>query len=200
MLPDRNVVKMTAPFLRSYAELLVQTCHRRGAHAIGGMSAFIPSRTDAQVNETALMQVRADKEREAGQGFDGSWVAHPDLVPVCREVFDGVLGSRPNQIDRQAVHVDVTAEDLLDIRATPGTITEAGLRGNVEVALLYLESWLRGGGAVAINNLMEDAATAEISRSQIWQSVAADRRNARHGGIGPFRRGRRGRQDPRRHR
>ena len=171
VLPDRNAVKMTAPFMRSYAELLVQTCHRRGAYAIGGMSAFIPSRTDAQVNETALAQVRADKEREAGQGFDGSWVAHPDLVPVCREVFDAVLGDRPNQIDRIADPVEVTAQDLLNIKATPGSITEAGLRGNVEVALMYLESWLRGGGAVGIHNLMEDAATAEISRSQIWQWV-----------------------------
>ncbi len=171
VLPDRNAVKMTAPFMRSYAQLLVQTCHRRGACAIGGMSAFIPSRNDAQVNETALAQVRADKEREAGQGFDGSWVAHPDLVPVCREVFDGVLGNRPNQLDRVIDPVPVTAQDLLNIKATPGSITAAGLRGNVEVALLYLESWLRGGGAVGIHDLMEDAATAEISRSQIWQWV-----------------------------
>jgi malate synthase len=171
VLPDRNAVKMTAPFMRSYAQLLVQTCHRRQAYAIGGMSAFIPSRTDARVNETALAQVRADKEREAGQGFDGSWVAHPDLVPVCREVFDAVLGDRPNQIDRAADPVQITAQELLNIKATPGSITEAGLRGNVEVALLYLESWLRGGGAVGIHNLMEDAATAEISRSQIWQWV-----------------------------
>ncbi len=171
VLPDRNAVKMTAPFMRSYAQLLVQTCHRRGAYAIGGMSAFIPSRTDAQVNETALAQVRADKEREAAQGFDGSWVAHPDLVPVCCEVFDSVLGDRPNQIDRVIDPVVVTAADLLNIKATPGSITAAGLRGNVEVALVYLESWLRGGGAVGIHNLMEDAATAEISRSQIWQWV-----------------------------
>ncbi|MDQ2846724.1 MAG: malate synthase A [Actinomycetota bacterium] len=171
VLPDRNAVKMTAPFMRSYAQLLVQTCHRRGAYAIGGMSAFIPSRSDAEVNRTALAQVRADKEREAGQGFDGSWVAHPDLVPVCQQVFDSVLGDRPNQIDRVIEPVQVTAADLLNIKATPGSITEAGLRGNVEVALLYLESWLRGGGAVGIHNLMEDAATAEISRSQIWQWV-----------------------------
>jgi malate synthase len=170
VLPDRNAVKMTAPMMRSYAQLLVQTCHRRGAFAIGGMSAFIPSRRDAQVNEVAFAQVRADKEREAGDGFDGSWVAHPDLVPVCRVVFDKVLGDRPNQLE-VSPDVRVAAEDLLDVRSTPGDITAAGLRGNVDVALRYLESWLRGGGAVAINNLMEDAATAEISRSQIWQWV-----------------------------
>jgi malate synthase len=171
VLPDRNAVKMTAPFMRAYAQLLVKTCHRRGAFAIGGMSAFIPSRRDADVNAVAFGQVRADKKREAGDGFDGSWVAHPDLVPVCREVFDAVLGDRPNQLDRQRPDVDVTAADLLDIASTPGGITAAGLAGNVHVALLYLASWLRGGGAVAINNLMEDAATAEISRSQIWQWV-----------------------------
>ncbi|MGS0685000.1 malate synthase A [Nakamurella sp. GG22] len=171
VLPDRNAVKMTAPFMRAYAQLLVKTCHRRGAFAIGGMSAFIPSRRDPEVNRVAFAQVRADKEREAGDGFDGSWVAHPDLVPVCREVFDAVLGDRPNQLDRQRPDVDVTADDLLDITSTPGEITAAGLAGNVNVALLYLASWLRGGGAVAINNLMEDAATAEISRSQIWQWV-----------------------------
>jgi malate synthase len=139
--------------------------------AIGGMSAFIPSRKDAEVNARAFAQVRADKEREAGQGFDGSWVAHPDLVPVCREVFDAVLGDRPNQVDRRRDDVQVTADDLLNIKATPGAITEAGVRANVEVALLYLESWLRGSGAVGIHNLMEDAATAEISRSQLWQWV-----------------------------
>ena len=170
VLPDRNAVKMTAPMMRSYARLLVQTCHRRGAFAIGGMSAFIPSRRDAGVNEVAFAQVRADKEREAGDGFDGSWVAHPDLVPVCEAVFDQVLGDRPNQLG-VLPDVSVTAEDLLDVRSTPGDITAGGLRGNVDVALRYLESWLRGGGAVAINNLMEDAATAEISRSQIWQWV-----------------------------
>ncbi|GAA2019309.1 malate synthase [Nakamurella flavida] len=170
VLPDRNLVKMTAPFLKAYAELLVQTCHKRGAHAIGGMSAFIPSRKDAAVNERAFAQVKADKEREAGQGFDGSWVAHPDLVPVCREVFDSVLGDRPNQLD-VVPDVQVTADDLLNVAATPGEISEDGLRANIEVAVLYLESWLRGGGAVAIHNLMEDAATAEISRSQIWQWV-----------------------------
>ncbi len=138
---------------------------------MGGMAAFIPSRKDADVNARALAKVREDKQREAEQGFDGSWVAHPDLVPVCLEVFDEVLGDRPNQVDRQRDDVSVAAADLLDLGSAPGSITRAGLHGNVEVALLYLESWLRGNGAVAIHNLMEDAATAEISRSQIWQWV-----------------------------
>jgi malate synthase len=171
VLPDRHLVGMTSPFMRAYAQLLVDTCHRRGAHAIGGMSAFIPSRRDEEVNRRAFAQVRSDKEREGGQGFDGSWVAHPDLVPVCREVFDAVLGDEPNQVGRRRDDVAVTADELLDVASTPGEITRAGLRANVEVALLYLESWLRGTGAVAIHNLMEDAATAEISRSQIWQWV-----------------------------
>jgi malate synthase len=171
VLPDRASVTMTAPFMRAYTELLVATCHRRGAFAMGGMAAFIPSRRDPAVNEVALAKVREDKEREAGDGFDGSWVAHPDLVPVCREVFDGVLGERPNQLDRQRPDVVVTAEALLNVAATPGAVTEAGLRSNVSVALQYLEAWLHGNGAVAINNLMEDAATAEISRSQIWQWI-----------------------------
>ena len=171
VLPDRGDVQMTSPFMKAYAELLVQTCHRRGAHAIGGMSAFIPSRRDEEANARAFAKVREDKEREGRQGFDGSWVAHPDLVPVCREVFDRILGDRPNQVDRQRADVRVSAEDLLDIAATPGRVTRAGLRGNVEVSLLYLEAWLRGSGAVGIHNLMEDAATAEISRSQIWQWV-----------------------------
>jgi len=171
VLPDRGAVTMTAPFMRAYTELLVSTCHRRGAFAIGGMAAFIPSRRDPEVNERALAQVRADKEREAGDGFDGSWVAHPDLVPVCQEVFDRVLGDRPNQLDRRRDDVHVTAAQLLDVRSTPGQVTEKGLRTNVEVALRYLEAWLGGNGAVAIHNLMEDAATAEISRSQIWQWV-----------------------------
>ena len=149
----------------------MKTCHKRGAFAIGGMSAFIPSRHDAAVNERAFAQVRADKEREAGQGFDGSWVAHPDLVPVCVAAFDEVLGSRPNQLDRQRPDLDVAAADLLDISSAAGEVTLAGLRANVEVAIRYLESWLRGNGAVAIHNLMEDAATAEISRSQLWQWV-----------------------------
>jgi len=171
VLPDRAVVGMTSPFMRAYAQLLVKTCHRRGAHAIGGMAAFIPSRKDEEVNARAFAKVREDKEREAGDGFDGSWVAHPDLVPVCREVFDGVLGDRPHQVDRLRDDVSVTAGDLLDLKSTPGSITREGLHDNVEVALLYLEAWLRGLGAVGIHNLMEDAATAEISRSQIWQWV-----------------------------
>ncbi|MFC0039046.1 malate synthase A [Actinomadura rayongensis] len=171
VLPERNAITMTAPFMRAYTELLVRTCHKRGAHAIGGMAAFIPSRKDAEVNKVALEKVRADKTRESGDGFDGSWVAHPDLVPVCREVFDGVLGDKPNQRDRLREDVKVSAADLLNIKATPGDITEAGLRGNVDVALRYLATWLDGAGAVAIHNLMEDAATAEISRSQVWQWI-----------------------------
>jgi malate synthase len=162
---------MTVPFMRAYTELLVKTCHAHGAHAIGGMAAFIPNRRDAEANDAALTAVRADKTREADDGFDGSWVAHPDLVPVALEVFDAKLGERPNQLDRQRDDVHVTAEQLLDAKATPGEITEDGVRNNVSVGIQYLESWLRGSGAVAIFNLMEDAATAEISRSQIWQWV-----------------------------
>jgi malate synthase len=169
MLPERNSVTMTAPFMRAYTELLVKTCHERGAHAMGGMAAFIPSRRDPQVNETALAKVRDDKSRESRDGFDGSWVAHPDLVPICREVFDSVLGDAPNQLTKRRDDVVVSAAELLDVRSTPGTITEAGLRNNVSVGLQYLANWLGGTGAVAIFNLMEDAATAEISRSQIWQ-------------------------------
>jgi malate synthase len=171
VLPDRNAVTMTAPFMRAYTELLVSTCHRRGAFAMGGMAAFIPSRRDPGVNEQAIAKVRADKEREAGDGFDGSWVAHPDLVPVCREVFDDVLGDKPNQVDRLRPDVEVTADDLLDIASTPGEVTLDGVRGNIEVALRYLEAWLGGNGAVGIHNLMEDAATAEIARSQVWQWI-----------------------------
>ncbi len=173
LLPDRNSVTMTVPFMRAYTELLVRTCHKRGAHAIGGMAAFIPSR-DSEVNEQAFAKVRDDKTREAGDGFDGSWVAHPGMVDLCREVFDGVLGSRPNQIDRDRSDVEVTAAQLLDVASTPGDVTEEGLRSNVSVGIQYLESWLRGSGAVAINNLMEDAATAEISRSQVWQWLHND--------------------------
>jgi malate synthase len=169
LLPDRNAVTMTAPFMRAYTELLVRTCHRRGAHAIGGMAAFIPSRRDPAVNEQALAKVRVDKDREAAAGFDGSWVAHPDLVPVCREAFDEVLGDRPHQIDRSREDVRVTAAQLLDVASTPGEVTEGGLRNDISVGIQYLESWLRGVGAVAIFNLMEDAATAEIARSQVWQ-------------------------------
>lgn len=169
ILPDRAQVTMTVPFMRAYTQLLVRTCHRRGAHAIGGMAAFIPSRRDAEVNARAIAAVRADKEREAGDGFDGTWVAHPDLVPVAKAAFDAVLGARPNQKDRQRDDVVPDADALLDLRVPGGTITEAGVRNDVSVALQYVESWLRGTGAVAIFNLMEDAATAEIARGQLWQ-------------------------------
>lgn len=170
-LPDRAKVTMTVPFMRSYTELLVKTCHTHGAHAIGGMAAYIPNRRDTEVNDRAMAAVRADKEREANDGFDGSWVAHPDLVPVALGVFDAKLGDRPNQLERRREEVSVTAAELLDANATPGDVTDAGLRNNISVAIQYLESWLRGVGAVAIFNLMEDAATAEISRSQVWQWV-----------------------------
>ncbi|MDA1358323.1 malate synthase A [Glycomyces luteolus] len=174
VLPDRDQVTMTAPFMRAYTELLVRTCHRRSASAIGGMAAFIPSRKDAEANAIALEKVRADKTREADDGFDGSWVAHPDLVPVATAVFDETLGGLPNQIDKQREDVVPNAAALLDVAATPGEITEAGIRKNLEVGVRYIESWLRGNGAAAINNLMEDAATAEISRSQIWQWINAE--------------------------
>ena len=171
VLPDRADVSMTAPFMRAYTELLVKTCHRRGAFAMGGMAAFIPDRRDPEAAEKAFDKVRADKRREADDGFDGSWVAHPDLVPVAMEIFDEVLGARPNQIDRQRPDVEVTAADLLDVASAPGRRTEAGLRDNLYVATWYIAVWLKGNGAVAIHNLMEDAATAEISRSQVWQQV-----------------------------
>jgi len=174
LLPERNAVTMTAPMMRAYTELLVKTCHARGAHAMGGMAAFIPNRRDPEVTERALAKVREDKTRESNDGFDGSWVAHPDLVPVCREIFDGVLGDSPNQLGKQRPEVEVTAADLLAVSQTPGQITEAGLRNNISVGLQYLASWLDGTGAVAIFNLMEDAATAEISRSQIWQWLHND--------------------------
>jgi malate synthase len=174
VLPDRNAVTMTAPFMRAYTELLVKTCHARGAHAMGGMAAFIPSRRDEAVNATALAKVRDDKTRESRDGFDGSWVAHPDLVPICQEVFDGVLGTEPNQLGKLRPDVHVTAAEMLAISKTPGEITEAGLRNDVSVGLQYLASWLAGNGAVAIFNLMEDAATAEISRSQVWQWMHND--------------------------
>jgi malate synthase len=178
VLPERNAVTMTAPMMRAYTELLVRTCHGRGAHAMGGMAAFIPSRRDAEVNKVALAKVRDDKARESRDGFDGSWVAHPDLVPICREVFDGVLGDAPNQLGKLRDDVQVDASQLLDVASTPGEITEAGLRNNVSVGLQYLASWLAGSGAVAIFNLMEDAATAEISRSQVWQWLHNDVRLA----------------------
>ena len=171
VLPDRADVRMTVPFMRSYSELLVATCHRRGAFAMGGMAALIPSRTDPEANARAVDAVRADKEREAGDGFDGTWVAHPDVVGVARAAFDAVLGDRPNQIDRRRDDVVITAAQLLDAGATPGAITEAGLRNDVAVAFQYLSFWLGGRGAAGIDNLMEDAATAEISRSQLWQWV-----------------------------
>jgi malate synthase len=169
VLPDRSDVTMTVPFMRAYTTLLVQTCHRRGAHAIGGMAAFVPNRADSTATAIALEKVWNDKEREACDGFDGSWVAHPDLVPICGEVFDARLGDAPNQLSRVADDTAVAADDLLSIAATPGTATLAGLHNNVSVSLRYLEAWLRGQGAIAINSLMEDAATVEISRSQVWQ-------------------------------
>jgi malate synthase len=175
VLPDRAQVTMAVPFMRAYTDLLVRTCHRRGAHAVGGMAAFIPSRRDPAVNELALAKVREDKERESGNGFDGTWVAHPDLVPVATEIFDGVLGERPNQVDRLREEVSVTPGDLLDFEIPGGEVTEDGLRTNVSVGVRYLHSWLNGVGAAAIDNLMEDAATAEISRSQVWQWVNATR-------------------------
>ncbi|WP_458115998.1 malate synthase A [Arthrobacter sp. D2-10] len=171
ILPDRASVVMTAPFMRAYTELLVKTCHRRGAFAMGGMAAFIPNRREPEVTAQAIEKVRADKTREANDGFDGSWVAHPDLVPVCQEVFDAVLGDKPNQLDRQRPDVEVTAEQLLDVESADGDVTEVGLRANLYVAVAYVAVWLSGNGAVAIHNLMEDAATAEISRSQVWQQI-----------------------------
>jgi malate synthase len=171
VLPDRVQVTMTVPFMRAYTELLVATCHRRRAHAMGGMAAFIPSRTDPEVNEIALAKVSEDKEREAGVGFDGTWVAHPDLVPVATEVFDSVLGERPNQVERLRDDVQVSAAELLSIPDTPGEVTDDGVATNVRVGIGYLDAWLRGVGAAAIDNLMEDVATAEISRSQLWQWV-----------------------------
>jgi malate synthase len=171
LLPDRASVTMTVPFMRAYTDLLVKTCHRRGAHAMGGMAAFVPSRRTPEINEQAFAAVRADKEREAGQGFDGTWVAHPDLVGVALEEFDRVLGERPNQVDRRRDDVAVGAAELLDAASAGGEVTEAGLRNDVNVGIQYISSWLRGSGAAAINNLMEDAATAEIARSQVWQWV-----------------------------
>ena len=171
ILPDRAQITMSVPFMRAYTNLLVKTCHRRGAHAIGGMAAFIPSRRDAQVNEVALAKVRDDKLRESGDGFDGTWVAHPDLVPVAKEIFDRVLGDGPNQVERLREDVATTANDLLSFAIDGGSVSEEGLRSNITVAILYIESWLRGVGAAALFNLMEDAATAEISRSQVWQWI-----------------------------
>ncbi|HUR62218.1 MAG TPA: malate synthase A [Candidatus Thermoplasmatota archaeon] len=171
VLPDRHQVTMTAPFLRAYTELLVKTCHRRGAHAIGGMAAYVPNRQDAAANERALGKVREDKLREAADGFDGTWVAHPDLVPVARAVFDARLGQRPNQLDRRRDEVQVTPRDLLHVHVPKAKPTHAGLRHNAAVALRYLDHWLRGAGAVVLYDLMEDTATAEIARAQVWQWV-----------------------------
>ncbi len=168
-LPDRAQLTMTTPFMRAYTELLVQTCHRRGAHAIGGMAAFIPSRRDQAVNEVAMAKVGDDKRRESSDGFDGTWLAHPDMVALATQIFDGVLGLQPNQKERRREDVHVTAADILNLHVDGGKITEAGVRANISVALQYLDAWLGGNGAAAINNLMEDAATAEISRSQLWQ-------------------------------
>ena len=171
VLPDRSLVTMTVPFMHAYAQLLVKTCHKRGAHAMGGMAAFIPSRKDEEVNRVAMQKVREDKQREARMGFDGTWIAHPDLNAIAMAEFDAVLGEKPNQLERQRDDVDVSAKQILDVSAASGGVTEAGLRTNVEVALRYLSAWLAGNGAVGIHNLMEDAATAEISRAQVWQWV-----------------------------
>jgi malate synthase len=171
VLPDRAQVTMTVPFMRAYTELLIRTCHKRSAHAIGGMAAFIPSRRDPTVNEVAIPKVREDKQRESSDGMDGTWVAHPDLVGVATEEFDKVLGKRPNQLERLREDVKVQASELINFKVPGGTVTEGGVRNNISVALQYMDNWLGGLGAVAIFNLMEDAATAEISRSQLWQWV-----------------------------
>jgi malate synthase len=171
VLPDRSQVTMTVPFMEAYSELVVKTCHARGAHAMGGMAAVIPSRTDEEANQKAFESVKADKEREANSGFDGTWVAHPDSVPVAMEAFDAVLGDRPNQVDRQRDDVEPSADALLNVASTPGSRTEEGLRSNVNVGIQYISSWLRGNGAAGIYGLMEDAATAEIARGQVWQWI-----------------------------
>jgi malate synthase len=173
VLPDRDNVTMTVPFMRAYTDLLVRTCHRRGAFAMGGMAALIPSRSDVEVNRRATEAVRTDKRREAKDGFDGTWVAHPDVVDVAATAFAEVLGDRANQIDRHRgdVDVEVAPARLLDVASTPGAATEAGLRKNVNVGFQYLSFWLSGRGAAGIDGMMEDAATAEISRSQLWQWI-----------------------------
>jgi malate synthase len=175
VLPDRSQVTMTVPFMRAYTELLVKTCHDREAHAIGGMAAFIPSRRDPEVNAVALEKVSEDKRREANDGFDGTWVAHPDLVPTALAEFDAVLGDRPNQVERKRDDVVVTEEDLRDFAIPGSEITDEGLRVNVSVGVRYIDAWLQGVGAAAIDNLMEDAATAEISRAQVWSWVQSGR-------------------------
>jgi malate synthase len=171
VLPDRADVTMTVPFMHAYSELLVRTCHHRGAHAMGGMAANIPNRNDPQATAAALERVRADKAREAAAGFDGTWVAHPGLIPVATAEFDAVFGDRPHQLDRRRDDVVVSADDLLAVDRTPGQITDTGLRTNIDVGIRYLAAWLAGTGAAAIHGLMEDAATAEISRAQLWQWV-----------------------------
>jgi malate synthase len=171
LTPDRSAVTMTVPFMKAYSDLVVKTCHARGAHAMGGMAAVIPSRTDEEANQKAFEAVRADKQREANDGFDGTWVAHPDSVPVATDAFDEVLGERPNQVEKQRDDVQPSAEALLDVASTPGERTEEGLRSNVNVGIQYLSSWLRGNGAAGIYGLMEDAATAEIARGQVWQWI-----------------------------
>ncbi|MCB0369376.1 MAG: malate synthase A, partial [Bdellovibrionales bacterium] len=168
VFPDRNQVTMTTPFMQAYSELIVKTCHRRGAHAIGGMAAFIPNRKEPEVTEAALIKVKADKTREAQMGFDGTWVAHPDLVAYARAEFEKVLGNKANQKEKQ-LEKTILAKEILNTHIEGGKITEAGVRTNVNVALLYLDRWLHGTGAAALYNLMEDAATAEISRSELWQ-------------------------------
>lgn len=173
ILPDRSLVTMAVPFMESYTDLLVKTCHKRGAHAIGGMAAFIPSRTDPAINKIAIEKVRDDKEREASAGFDGTWVAHPDLVAVAKEIFDAELGKSPHQKSRLRDDVKVSADDLLNFKIPNGRITEAGVRSNISVGLKYIDSWMSGLGAVAIDNLMEDTATAEIARAQVWQWIHA---------------------------
>jgi malate synthase len=180
VLPDRTDVKMTVPFMHAYTELLVQTCHKRGAFAMGGMAALIPSRKDPEANEKAIAAVRSDKRREAEAGFDGTWVAHPDVVDVATDEFDTVLGREPNQIARQRPEVAVTADQLLDATSTPGEITEEGLRGDVNVGFQYISFWLGGRGAAGINGMMEDAATAEIARAQIWQWIRHGRFSREH--------------------
>src|SRR5215218_10202676 len=171
VLPDRSDVTMTVPFMKAYSDLVVKTCHARGAHAMGGMAAVIPSRTDEEANRKAFESVKADKEREAEAGFDGTWVAHPDSVAVATEAFDAVLRERANQADRQRDDVSPSARELLDVPSTPGSRTEEGLRSNVNVGIQYISSWLRGNGAAGIYGLMEDAATAEIARGQVWQWI-----------------------------
>jgi len=171
VMPDRSAVTMTVPFMKAYSDLVVKTCHARGAHAMGGMAAVIPSRTDEEANTKAFEAVREDKQREAGDGFDGTWVAHPDSVPVAMKAFDEVLGSKRNQVERRRDDVEPAAAALLDVASTPGERTEEGLRSNVNVGIQYISSWLRGNGAAGIYGLMEDAATAEIARGQVWQWI-----------------------------